>query len=389
MGLPVTYNVRSVAARWVSSLVAILGIAGAVGVFIAMLALARGFQATLVSSGSPMNAIIRQAGADSELTSSIDAEAVAVVSDLPQVARRGSQPLVSPEVVFVASLPLKEGGGEANVEVRGVAPGVLAVRDNVRIVAGRFFTPGLYEVIVGRNARLSYAHAELGDRLHIGPGTWTVVGQFDAGGSAFDSEIWGDANVLNASYQRPPGIFGAVTARLTSEGALTSLQNALAHNPRVHVDATRETDYYAGQSRMFTTLITALGGMVAAVMGLGAVLAALNTMYAAISERGREIAVLRAIGFGGMAIVLSFLIESLLIAAIGGLVGCVAVLPINGITTGTMNWQTFAHLSFAFRVTSDLMLLGFIFALAMGVLGGLPPAIRAARGQISTTLRGL
>ena len=212
---------------------------------------------------------------------------------------------------------------------------------------------------------------------------------FDAGGSAFDSEIWGDANVLNASYQRPPGIFGAVTARLTSEGALTSLQNALAHNPRVHVDATRETDYYAGQSRMFTTLITVLGGMVAAVMGLGAVLAALNTMYAAISERGREIAVLRAIGFGGMAIVLSFLIESLLIAAIGGLVGCVAVLPINGITTGTMNWQTFAHLSFAFRITSDLMLLGFIFALAMGVLGGLPPAIRAARGQISTTLRGL
>ncbi len=388
MALPVIYNVRSVAQRWVSSLVAVLGIAGAVGVFVAMLALARGFEATLVSSGSPANAVIEQAGADSELTSVLQPDAVAVISDLPQVARRGSKALISPEVVVVATLPLKDGGGEANVEVRGVLPGVLAVRENVRLVDGRFFTPGLYEVLVGRNARLSYGGMELGQQIHIGPGTWTVVGHFDAGGSAFDSEVWTDATVLNGSYQRPPTIYSSVTARLTSPDAVQSLQDNLAHNPRIQAQATRETDYYAKQSRTVTTLITVLGGLVAAVMGLGAILAALNTMYAAIAERSKEIAVLRAIGFGAGAIVVSFVIESLLIAALGGLVGCLAVLPINGITTGTMNWQTFAHLSFAFRITADLLLMGLAFALAMGVIGGLPPAIRAARSRLSTSLRG-
>ena len=227
--------------------------------------------------------------------------------------------------MVVATLPLKDGGGEANVEVRGVLPGVLDVRENVRLVDGRFFTPGLYEVLVGRNARLSYGGMELGQHIHIGPGTWTVVGHFDAGGSAFDSEVWTDATVLNGSYQRPPTIYSSVTARLSWPDAVESLQDNLAHNPRIQAQATRETDYYAKQSRTVTTLITVLGGLVAAVMGLGAILAALNTMYAAIAERSKEIAVLRAIGFGAGAIVVSFVIESLFIAALGGLVGCIAV----------------------------------------------------------------
>lgn len=388
MALPLSYNVRSVAGRWVSSLVAVLGIAGAVSVFIAMLALARGFQATLVSSGSPQNAIIEQAGADTELTSALDVDTVHVIADLPQIARSGPDALMSAEVVVLTSLALKENGADANVQVRGVSPKVLMVRDSIHLVEGRFFRQGLYELVVGRNARLSYAGLELGSKVHIGPGTWTVVGMFDANGSAFDSEVWADADVLNAAFQRPPGVYQAVTVRLPSADAFDSLVSTLQHNPHIKVQAIRETDYYEKQSHTMTTLITVLGGLVAAVMGLGAILAALNTMYAAIAERGREIAVLRAIGFGGGAIILSFLMESLIIAFIGGVVGCLAVLPINGITTGTMNWQTFAHLSFAFRITLDLMLLGILFALAMGVVGGLPPAWRASRARISSALRG-
>jgi len=388
--LPLVYNIRSVRQRWTSSLVAVIGIAGAVGVFVAMLALARGFQATLVSSGQPDNVIVEQAGADTEMTSALELDAVHGIENAPYIKRRGSDPLISPEVVVVANLALRgPEGGDANVEVRGVAPRVLAVRDNVHIVQGRFFTPGLYEIVVGKHATLAYQGLELGGSVRIGPGSWKVVGIFDAGGSSFDSEVWADSNVLNANYQRPNNVFQSVTVKLTSEADFAAFQQAVTHNPHLQVQALREREYYANQSRMMTTLITVLGGLVAVVMGLGAILGALNTMYSAVSERSREIAVLRAIGFGSGSIVLSFVSESLWIALVGGIVGCLAVLPINGITTGTMNWQTFAHLSFAFRITADLLGLGLLFALVMGVLGGLPPAIRAARANVATTLRAL
>lgn len=390
MALPLIYNLRSVRQRWTSSLVAIIGIAGAVGVFVAMLALARGFQATLVSSGLPQNAIVEQAGADSEMTSALELPAVRAIEDAPHVARSGADPLVSPEVVVIASLTLRgNAGGEANVEFRGVSPRVLSVRDNVHVVKGRFLTPGLYEIVVGKHAAVAYEGLDLGASVHIGPGTWKVVGLFDAGGSAFDSEVWADASVLNGNYQRPPGVFQSVTVRLTSPDDFPAFQAAVQHDPRLQVQAVREPEYYAAQSRTVTTLITVLGGLVAVVMGLGAILAALNTMYSAVSERSREIAVLRAIGFGSGSIVLSFLAESMWIALIGGVMGCVLVLPVNGITTGTMNWQTFAHLSFAFRITADLLALGLGFALVMGLAGGLPPALRAARANVATTLRSV
>ena len=390
MPLPLVYNIRSVRERWTSSLVAIVGIAGAVGVFIAMLALARGFQATLVSSGQPDNVIVEQAGADTEMTSALDLEAVHGIENAPYIKRQGQDALISPEVVVVANLQLRgPQGGDANVEVRGVATRVLSVRDNVHIVQGRFFTPGLYEIVVGKHATLAYAGLELGGTVRIGPGSWKVVGIFDSGGSAFDSEVWADSNVLNANYQRPNNVFQSVTVKLGSASDFDAFQQAVTRNPHLQVQALREREYYANQSRTVTTLITVLGGLVALVMGLGAILAALNTMYASVSERSREIAVLRAIGFGSGSIVLSFVSESILIALAGGIAGCLAVLPINGITTGTMNWQTFAHLSFAFRVTADLLGLGLVFALAMGVVGGLPPAIRAARANVATTLRAL
>jgi putative ABC transport system permease protein len=389
VAIPVTYNIRSAMQRWTSSLVAIVGIAGTVAVFIAMLALARGFKATLVSSGLPQNAIVQQSGADSEMTSAFTIDAVRVVEDAPQVARRGREPLVSAEVVVIANLPLRASGGDANAQMRGVSGRVLAVRDNVRITQGRFLRPGLYEIVVGRNAAQAYAGLDLGASVRIGPGTWQVVGLFDANGSAFDSEIWADADVLNANYQRPPGVFQSITVRLRTPAEFPAFKAMLEGDPRVHLQAVREAEYYEAQSRTMTTLITVLGGLVALVMGLGAVLGALNTMYSAVAERSREIAVLRALGFGGGSVVAAFVVESVWIALIGGVLGCLLALPVNGITTGTINWQTFSHLAFAFRITPDLLALGLAFAVLMGLLGGVPPAIRAARANVSRTLRSL
>jgi putative ABC transport system permease protein len=389
VAIPVVYNLRSVKERWSSSVVAVLGIAGTVAVFVAMLALARGFQVALTSSGLPENVKVQQVGADSEMTSSMEIGAVRVVEDAPLVARAGSQPTVSAEVVVLANLPLRGTTSDANVQVRGVSPRVLAVRNNVRLVQGRFFTPGLYELVIGRNAARSYEGLDLGKTVHIGPGQWTVVGVFDSGGSAFDSEIWADANIVNGAYQRPPGVYQSVTAKLRSADDFKAFKTALERDPRAKLQASPEPEYYESQSQLVTTLIKVLGTIVAIVMGLGAILAALNTMYSAVSERSREIAVLRALGFQGGSIVLSFLAEAMIIAIIGGILGCIVVLPVNGITTGTINWQTFSHLSFAFRITPDLLLWGILFAIFMGVLGGLPPAIRAARANVSTTLRAL
>jgi putative ABC transport system permease protein len=216
-----------------------------------------------------------------------------------------------------------------------------------------------------------------------------VVGVFDAGGSAFDSEVWCDANVLSEVYKRPTNVFQSVTARLDSASALTGFKDELTADPRLSVQVERETDYYERQSRSLTRLIKVLGFLVAIVMGIGAVFGALNTMYSAVAERSREIATMRAVGFGGGTVVASFLIESLFIALVGGALGCLAVLPMNGFTTGTMNWQTFSHLAFAFRITPGLLVQGITFALLMGLVGGVPPAIRAARRPVAVALREL
>jgi putative ABC transport system permease protein len=389
MAIPIVYNVRSVFQRWPSAIVAVLGVAGTVGVFVAMLALAQGFQATLVASGSPRNAIVRRAGADSEMVSSISLEELRVIEDAPGVGRDAGGPLASGEVVVIAGFPLIKTGTDANVQVRGVSPRVLAVRDGVRIISGRFFRPGLAELVVGSGATKTYRDLTLGQSIRFGGGTWTVVGVFDAGASAFDSELWCDANVLNEIYKRPTNILQSVTVRLESESALSRFKDALTADPRLSVQVERETDYYKRQSRMLTDLIRILGFLVALVMGVGAVFAALNTMYSAVAERSREIATLRALGFGGGTVVLSFVIESLFIALMGGLLGCLAVLPMNGFTTGTINWQTFSHLAFAFRVTPGLLTLGMAFALLMGLLGGVPPALRAVRRPVAVALRGL
>jgi len=389
MAIPIIYNLRSVRARWVSAIVAVLGIAGTVGVFIAMLSLARGFKATLVASGSPDNALIRRAGSTGEIDGTVPLDQVKVIQDAPGIARDGDRPLVSPEVVVIAAFPLRATGTDANVQVRGVSPDALKVRRNVHMKQGRFFQPGLNELIVGRNVPSTYAGLNLGDTVRFGGGDWSVVGVFDAGGSAFDSEVWCDAHVLSQVYKRPENIFSSITVRLTSPAALTQLKDSLTSDPRMQVQVDREIDYYEKQSRGLTTLITVLGTLVAGVMGIGAIFGALNTMYSAVSERSREIATMRAIGFGAAAIVVSFIFEALFISLIGGVVGCAAILPLNGFTTSAMNWQTFSHLAFAFRVTPLLLGIGVGFALLMGLAGGVPPAIRAARRPVVLALREL
>jgi len=323
------------------------------------------------------------------MDSSIDLQQLKIIEDAAGVARAVDGPLVSPEVVVIRPFPLRSTGTDANVQVRGVSAKALKVRNAIRVVEGRFLQPGLSELVVGRNATRTYTGLSLGDTVKFGGGTWHVVGVFEAGGSAFESEVWCDANVLNQVYHYPADTFRSVTAHLAAPDGLKKLKDALSANPLMTVDVTSEVAYYDKQSTRLTEVIRWLGTVVAIIMALGAICGALNTMYSAVAERSREIATMRALGFGGPSVITSFVIESLLISFVGGAVGCLAVLPVNGLTTGAMNWQTFSYLAFAFRITPTLMLWGICFALLMGFVGGVFPAFRAARRPVASALRSL
>lgn len=388
--VPVSYNFRSIRARWTSTIVAILGIAGTVGVFVAMLSLARGFKATLVASGSPGNALVMRAGSASEMMGGITLDSIKVLQDAPGIARDSNgAPVITQDVVGVIPVPLISTDSDANVQVRGVSPNVLDVRKFVKIVQGRMFQAGLDELVVGKNAAKTYQGLTVGNKIDFAGGHWQVVGVFDAGGSAFDSEIWCDSQIFNQVLKRPANIFQSATVHLASPATFQEFKDAVTTDPRMNVDVYREIDYYAKQSTAMTRLITVLGGLVAFIMAIGAIFGALNTMYSAVAERGREIATMRAVGFSTSNVILSFLFEALLISFLGGIIGCLAVLPLNGLTTSTMNWQTFSNVAFAFKITFDLLLLGVLFALVMGVLGGLLPAVRAAVQPVSVALREL
>jgi putative ABC transport system permease protein len=389
MAVPIVYNLRSMKVRWLTAVAAVLGIAGTVGVFVAMLALAHGFRATLVNSGSPDNVLIRRAGSSAELDGSVALDQVQAIEDEPGVAHDNGKPLVSPEAVLIAAFNLRSTGTNANVQIRGVSPVVLKVRPNIKIIEGRFFEPGLAELVIGRNVPSTYEGLELGDTVPFGGQAWKVVGVFDAGGSSFDSEVWADSRVLNQVYKRPENLYQSVTVHLTSPAAFQHFKDAVTSDPKLTVQVDHEVEYYARQSQVLTTLISVLGGLVVLIMGVGAVIGALNTMYAMVSERAREIGTMRAIGFSQFSIVLSFVFEALLIAFIGGVIGCVSVLKLNGYTTSTMNMQTFSHVAFAFQITPILLAVGILFALLMGVVGGVPPAVRAARRPVALALREL
>jgi len=371
-----------------SSSVVIVGIAGVVGVLVALLAMAVGFETTLKETGSDDTVIMLRAGAQTELSSVISHETAELLAQQPQVQRDAKgQPIASAELVVVASLTKKSNGLDANVEIRGVGEHAWQVHPNVKIVAGRRFMPGLRELIVGQGAGEQFRGLDLGSTLKLNGQQWTVVGAFESG-DAHESEVWADTDVVASTYRRGSSTTGVV-ARLTSAGAFDALKANVASDPRLKQDVKTTRAYYSAQSERLSNLIHVLGTVVAAIMGVGAVFGALNTMYAAVATRAREIATLRAIGFRGVPVVVSVLIETMLLALLGGVIGAaVAWLLFDNYTASTLG-QNFSQVVFAFHVSPLLLWNGLKWALAIGFIGGLFPAVRAARIPVTAGLREL
>jgi putative ABC transport system permease protein len=382
-------NLRTIPQRLGSSTVAVIGIAGVVIVFVAVLSIAEGFRKTMEGTGSPSKAMIMRGGADTELSSILMRDDVDIIKQAPGIAPGASGPMASAELFVIVDLPKKSTGTPANVPIRGVQPEAVATRETLEIVEGRMFEFGRNEVIVGRAAQGQFSGLEVGSRISAGSNDWEVVGAFEADGSVSESEIWVDASVLQSAYRRGAS-YQSVMARLTSAEAFDGFKNALTSDPRLDVQVVRESEYYAEQSVMLSNLIKTIGYLIAFLMGIGAVFGAINTMYNAVASRTREIATLRAIGFGSLPVVASVIGESLALATAGGLIGgAIAYVAFNGYQTATMNFQTFSQVAFSFAVTPALLMQGLVFALVMGFIGGLFPAIRAARLPIVTALREL
>jgi putative ABC transport system permease protein len=382
-------NLRTIGQRRGASLAAAIGVAGVVAVFVTTLSIAEGFRRTLMSGASPDTAIVLRSGSDTEMMSGLARETTRIIAEKPGVARSAQGPVASAELYVVADIPKRSTGTDANVPLRGVQPAAFDVRKEVKIVQGRRFEPGRNEVIVGRAASQEFAGLDLGSKLHFGQSEWTVVGIFTADGSIAESEIWCDVGVLQPAYRRGDS-FQAVYAKLESPSAFDTFKDNLTRDPRLDIKVIREADYYAGQTRTINGIITGLGYLIASLMAVGAVFGAINTMYTAVSSRTREIATLRALGFRNGPVVISVLAESLLLALAGGLLGAaVAYFAFNGYQTATMNWSSFSQVAFSFAVTPRLLVQGLVYSLLMGLVGGLFPAIRAARLPVATALREL
>ncbi len=383
------FNVRSIPARWGAALAAAVGIAGVVAVLTGVLAIAAGFRQAMTVSGAPDAAIVLRAGADSEMTSGLSREEARLIGDAPGVLQGAEGAAASAELFVIIDLPKRSTGTSANVPLRGVGAAAFAVRGDVRLLQGRRFELGKNEVMVGAGAARAFAGLEPGSRLQIGQNSWDVVGIFSAGGGIGESEIWTDAAVLQPAYHRPSG-FQSVYVRLESAEAFAGFQAALSANPQLEVKAARLSEHYAEQSTLTSGFITGMGVFIAVMMALGALFGALNTMYSAVSARTREIATLRAIGFGAAPVVASVLAESLVLALGGGAVGAGAAwLAFDGYQAATMNFQTFSQVTFAFAVTPALLGQAIMLACGLGLCGGLFPAIRAARLPIAAALRAL
>ena len=367
----------------------VIGIAGVVAVFVGVLSMAAGFRQAMTVSSSPDAAIVLRSGADSEMVSGFSRAQTQIIADSPEVARTAQGPLSSAELFVIIDLPKRTTGSDANVPLRGVEAAALRVRDNLTIIRGRMFDWGKDEVIVGTGAAREFAGLDIGSSIKVGHYEWPVVGMFSANGSVSESEIWADAKVLQAAYKRGDS-FQSVRARLTSPSEFDKFKDALTSNPQLSVKVARQSDYYAQQSETMNRLISTLGYSVALLMAIGAVFGALNTMYSAVAARTREIGTLRALGFGSGAVVVSLMIESLVLALVGGLAGAgLAYFTFNGFHTSTMNFRSFSQVAFAFRVTPELLLQGMLWATAIGLIGGLLPALRAARLPITSALREL
>ena len=382
-------NLRSIRQRLGSSAVAITGIAGVVVVFLGVLSIAEGFRAAMASVGDPQTVIVMRAGSDTEMTSGLSGDVARLVMDTPGIARDERGAIASPELFVIVAHPTKKDPSDANVPLRGVSSAALGVRPEVKIIEGRMFTEGTNEIVVGKAASRQFANLTVGSATKWGQNRWQVVGIFDAGGSAAESEIWCDAKVLQPAYQRGNS-YQSVYARLQSAEGFQAFKDALTANPRRSVTAIREPDYFAAQSDVLNQIIRTIGFLIAGLMGVGAVFGAVNTMYTAVASRTREIATLRALGFGSFPVVFSVLSESALLSLIGGLIGGLAAwAAFDGYQTSTMNFQSFSQIAFAFAVTPKLLGLALAYSLLMGLVGGMLPAIRAARLPVVTALRQL
>jgi ABC-type lipoprotein release transport system permease subunit len=387
MAIPLSYNVRNVLQRPVSTLTTAVGVALTVMIFIGALALANGVHAALVKTGSAQNAIVLRKGADSELSSGVAIDAANIIRANPAVATGADgRAIASSDIVVVVNKPRLGQPGSSNVQVRGVSGTVATLRPDVKIVSGRMFTPGTDEVIVGQRIARRFANCNVGDKILFQRREFTVVGQFDAAGSAFESEIWGDAAVLGPALDRE-GAYQSLTLRMKDPSKFDALKAELEADPRLQVQVKREDRFYSDQSELLTNTIRIAGVLITVIMAVGAVFGAMNTMYAAVQQRTREIAVLFVLGFGRFAVMTSFLFESIFLSIIGGVIGCLLALPINGITTSTTNFQSFSELAFGFRVTPDALVAGLIFSALMGFAGGLLPAFHASRQSLAASLR--
>jgi putative ABC transport system permease protein len=388
MAIPFVYNLRNVMQRPVATLTTALGVALTVAVLLAALALAGGFRRSIVSAGSPDRAVILSSGADSEVMSGFRREAGDILRANPNIAvGPDGRPLASLDMIATSNLPRVGQKGSSNLRVRGIDLATIGVRATPRIVAGRMFTPGSDEIVVGRGITSRFEHCRLGDRLKVQRRELTVVGVFATGGSAYESEIWGDQAVLAPLYHRDGG-YSVALVQMKDPSRFAAFKRELESDPRLGVSVHREDQFYAEQSEVESKMVTVLGLFITVIMAVGAVFGAANTMFAAVSGRTREVATLLVLGFSPFAILVSFVTESVIICLLGGAFGCLLALPINGITTSTTNFQSFSEIAFRFQVTPQLMLQALVFSAVLGVVGGFFPALRAAGQPIARTLRG-
>jgi putative ABC transport system permease protein len=382
-------NLRSLRERAGSSAVAVVGIVGVVIVFVGVLSIAEGFRSAMKTVGDEDTVMVMRAGADSEMTSGMTGDQARIIQDKPGIARDANGPLASPELLVIVDHPLQRSGTDANVPLRGVTPRAFQVHTNVKIVEGRAFEPGRNEILAGRAASRQFSGLTTGSVVKWGENQWQVVGIFETGGSAAESELWCDAKVLQPAYRRG-NTYQSTILRLASHDSFDQLKDALTTDPQLSVTAIREPEYYERQSQTLQTVIRTIGVAIAGLMGIGAVFGAVNTMYNAVASRSREIATLRALGFGSLPVVVSVLAEAVALSFLGGIIGgLIAWAAFDGYQTSTMNFQSFSQVAFAFAVTPSLLSMALLYAVLMGLAGGLLPAIRAARQPVVTALRQL
>jgi putative ABC transport system permease protein len=383
-------NLRNIPERWSSSLVAVLGIGGVTLVLIALLSIAAGFRVALEGSGSDDVAIIMRAGSTNELSGGYGVDTVTVVSDAPGIRRDAQgKPIMSPELYVLVDGRMKGKDASTNLPLRGVSEMAPKVRKSFKLVEGRMFKEGTNEVVVGDGVVKQYDGLDVGKKVRWGNTDWTVVGRFTDGGGIAESEAWGDTRVVQQAWRRGNS-FQSIRVRLNDAASLKTLKDALTKDPRVRVGVQTERAFYADQQKLMSTIITTVGVTLAIMMGIAALFAALNTLYNAVATRVREIATLRALGFGGFPVVVSVLVEAMILGAVGGLIGgLLAFLSLNGMHSSTMNWASFSQMTFAFTVTPGLMLLGIIYGLILCFIAGILPGIRAARLPITAGLREL